>query len=76
MTPEQARRLRELPQFIAMETDPGKLGHLWAELQQLTSLELAEIHVKSTWPCPSCGIALGAHNAKQLRECVRQQLEN
>ena len=75
MTPDQVRRLHELPRLIANERDAEKLKQLAAELQELSTIELDEMRSKFIWRCPTCGIELGVHSAEQLEECARKQRE-
>jgi hypothetical protein len=75
VTPDQAKRLRELPRLIAGERDPEKLKLLAAEMRDLTTLELDEMRSKFNRKCPTCGTELGVHTTEMLEECARKQRE-
>ena len=47
MTPEQVRRLYELPRLIAHERDANESGRLVTELQELTELQWEELRSRN-----------------------------
>ena len=63
MTPQQVKRLFELPRLIAREADPDNLKRLVTELQELEAVELEEMHSRFV------------HTAEKLEECAQKQRE-
>ena len=75
MTPQQVKRLFELPRLIAREADPDNLKRLVTELQEFEAVELEEMRSRFVRPCPTCGVEVGVHTAEKLEECAQKQHE-